>query len=151
MPVAPNLPFPPSTLHCLPQTHTSLHDLLLLWTRMCSEISFLICSLSSGQFPEYFLLLLKLTICQFPSPPNHLIHIPSLGLLSFNFICSVTQALFTLSVSLILHLWHSWPKWSFSASRQEPQRNSSPKWCDKPEKCIFTHSNICTYFYVCKH
>lgn len=100
-----------------------------------------------------FLLLLKLDYYQFPSPPNRLTYIPEVRpfFFFFNFICSVTLGLFTSSVFQILYLWHQRPKWSFIASRQEPQRNSSPKWCDKPEKYMLTYWNIHIYLYVCKH
>lgn len=152
------------------QTYTSLQDLLLLWIHTCPVISFLITLflLSFRTAPEQqqssynsnsdsFLLLngtldcllplLKWAIYLFPSPPSHLIYIsPRLGLIVSNFICSVTLALFTSSVLLILCHWHQWPKWSFIASRQEPRRNSSPKWCNKLEKGMLTHSNIHTYF-----
>lgn len=91
------------------QTHTSLQDLLLLWTCICPIISFLktllllwlrtapwaaavklklqlFNSFLLRNATQYRLLpLLKLTIYLLPSPPNHLIYIAKVRLFCFQF------------------------------------------------------------------
>lgn len=162
-------------MQCMPlQTH--LWDSLLLCIHICPVISSPVILLTfrtaawsaagrtqlqehSGSNSFFWMLLRTSFFCWnwiiINSPhPQIVWHISlKLGLFFFffNFICSVTLGLFTSSVFQILYLWHQRPKWSFIASRQEPQRNSSPKWCDKPEKYMLTYWNIHIYLYVCKH
>lgn len=147
--------------------HPQLHTVFPLRTCICLVISFLITLLSFRTAPwaavvklqlqlfgsflllnatqDLLLPLLKLTIYLFSSPPNYLVYIPKVRPCCFQFhLFGHTSSFHLICTSDSLSLTPI-AKTELHASRQEPQRNSSPKWCNKPENtCSHTQTYILT-------